>query len=133
MLMIDSLSLLLSKQNPTQAGHTLSQQLRDMVGIGTLAVDKLDGSGVAPARAKDARDVAVGWTLMEISQTRDLAEEASRFLRRETEAEGRYWQDVVKVQRAGWSVCSVPKERHTLGVRFGFSEGTAKASRLCYL
>lgn len=123
LLTLDSLSLLLSKQNPTQASLTLSQQLRDMVGIGTLGADKLHDSNVTPAKTKDQEEIAMGWTIMEINRTRDSAEEASSFLEREIEAEGKYWEDVMTVKKAGWSICKVPKERHTLGVRFGFSEG----------
>lgn len=126
MLTLDSLSLLLSKQNPTQASLTLSHQLRDMVGIGTLGSDKLDDTAavsVPEAKAKDDDEVALGWVLMEINRTRDAAAEASRFLRAETAAEARYWEDVVRVHKAGWGICSVPGERHVLGVRFGFSEG----------
>jgi mediator of RNA polymerase II transcription subunit 17 len=123
MLTLDFLSLLLSKQNPTQASVTLSQQLRDMVGIGTMGADKLHESLVTPEKAKDNEDLATGWTLMEINKTRDAAEEASAFLHREIEAESKYWEEVIAVQKAGWSICKVPQERHTLGVRFGFSEG----------
>lgn len=94
-----------------------------MVGIGTIGADKLHDSNLTPAKTKDQQDVAIGWTLMEIDKTRDAAEEATAFLRREVDVEGRYWEDVVKVQQAGWSLSRVPQERHTLGVRFGFSEG----------
>ncbi|GAP84482.2 putative mediator of RNA polymerase II transcription subunit 17 [Rosellinia necatrix] len=41
MLALDSISLLLSKENPVQAGTTLSVALRDLVGIGTLGASKL--------------------------------------------------------------------------------------------
>ncbi|KAL7800021.1 subunit 17 of mediator complex domain-containing protein [Trichoderma ceciliae] len=122
LLTLDSMSLLLSKQNPTQAGLTLSQQLRDMVGIGTLGADKLNDSNATPAKAKDQEAVAMGWTLMEINKTRDSAEEAAAFLEKEITAESKYWEDIISVKKAGWSVCRVPQERHTLGVRFGFSE-----------
>ncbi|KAJ6446829.1 mediator of RNA polymerase II transcription subunit 17 [Purpureocillium lavendulum] len=122
MLTLDSLSLLLSKQNPTQASVTLSQQLRDMVGIGTLGADKLDEPNVNESKTKSQEEVATGWTLMEINKTRNAAEAASSFLEREVETEGRYWEDVMSVKKAGWSMCKVPQERHTLGVRFGFSE-----------
>lgn len=128
MLTLDSLSLLLSKQNPTQAGLTLSQQLREMVGIGTLGADKLDEATTNEAKTKDQEEVALGWTLMEINRTRDAAEEASSLLEREVETESRYWEDVMAVKKAGWSLCRVPQERHTLGVRFGFSEGKSPAS-----
>ncbi|QYT04407.1 Mediator of RNA polymerase II transcription subunit 17 [Trichoderma simmonsii] len=116
------MSLLLSKQNPTQAGLTLSQQLRDMVGIGTLGADRLNDSNSTPAKTKDQEAVAMGWTIMEINKTRDSAEEAAAFLEKEISAESKYWEDIISVRKAGWSVCKVPQERHTLGVRFGFSE-----------
>ncbi|KAK0756555.1 hypothetical protein N5P37_010708 [Trichoderma harzianum] len=122
LLTLDSMSLLLSKQNPTQAGLTLSQQLRDMVGIGTLGADRLNDSNSTPAKTKDQEAVAMGWTIMEINKTRDSAEEAAAFLEKEISAESKYWEDIISVRKAGWSVCKVPQERHTLGVRFGFSE-----------
>lgn len=123
MLTLDSLSLLLSKQNPTTASLTLSQQLRDMVGIGTLGADKLDEPSSSEAKTKAREEVALGWTLLEINKTRDAAEDASSLLESEVEIESRYWEDVMAVKKAGWSPCRVPHERHTLGVRFGFSEG----------
>ncbi|UKZ82381.1 hypothetical protein TrVFT333_010169 [Trichoderma virens FT-333] len=122
LLTLDSMSLLLSKQNPTQAGLTLSQQLRDMVGIGTLGADRLNDSNSTPAKTKDQEAIAMGWTIMEINKTRDSAEEAAAFLEKEISAESKYWEDIISVRKAGWSVCKVPQERHTLGVRFGFSE-----------
>ncbi|KAM0417291.1 hypothetical protein ACHAPT_012732 [Fusarium lateritium] len=124
-LTLDFLSLLLSKQNPTQAGVTLSQGLREIAGIGTMGFDKLDDPSVSPTKAKDQEDVAVGWTMMEVNKTRDAAESACRFLGKEVAAEGRYWDEIVAVQKSGWSVSRVPHERHTLGVRFGFSEAAS--------
>ncbi|OAA55489.1 Mediator complex, subunit Med17 [Cordyceps fumosorosea ARSEF 2679] len=134
MLTLDSLSLLLSKQNPTQAGLTLSQQLRDMVGIGTMGADRLtdDDAPTAPAaKTTDRAAVALGWTLMEIDAARDAAEDATAFLAAEMAAEGRYWEGVMAVRQAGWSVCRVPREPPgTLGVRFGFSEAAPEFQRL---
>ncbi|KAG5919690.1 hypothetical protein E4U42_006437 [Claviceps africana] len=125
MLTLDSLSLLLSKQSPTQAGLTLSQQLRDMVGIGTLGADRLDEPTRKPNKAADEEEVAVGLALMLINQARDAAEQAGKFLQKEAEAENKYWQDVVAVKQAGWAICRVPNQRHALGVKFGFSEAAA--------
>ncbi|KAF5018421.1 hypothetical protein F66182_9595 [Fusarium sp. NRRL 66182] len=122
LLTLDFLSLLISKQNPTQAGVTLSQGLRDMVGIGTMGADKLDHSPVTPAKAQEQESIALGWTLMHIDKTRDAAEAAGSFLQKEVTAESKYWEEIVAVQKSGWSISRVPQERHTLGVRFGFSE-----------
>ena len=126
MLTLDFLSLLLSKVNPTQASVTLSQQLRDMVGIGTIGADRLDDSNITDERIRDQEATAVGRTLMEVNKNRDGAQEASTFLQRELAAEGKYWEQIVAVQKSGWSICKVPAERHTLGVRFGFSEGRSR-------
>lgn len=131
MVTLESISLLLSKQNPTTASTTLSQQLRDLVGIGTLGSDRLDASNLTPDMIQDKQTAAVGMTLMEINQTRDSAEEATKFLQKEMEAEGKYWEEVMKVQSSGWSISRMPHERHTLGVRFGFSEGAAHQVDYC--
>lgn len=123
MLTLDTLSLLISKQSPSSVTTTLSQHLRDMVGIGTLGSDKLDEPNISEARSKEQEEVAIGWTLMEIDAARTAANEAAAFLASEVEAECRYWQDVMTIKSAGWSICRVPNERQSLGVRFGFSEG----------
>ena len=124
MLTLDTLSLLLSKQNPSQASLTLSKQLREVAGIGTLGADRLEETNVTQDKEKDQEAVAIGWTLMEVSKTRDAADAASAFLQNEVESESRYWEDVVGVQSSGWSICKMPQERHTLGVKLGFDEGT---------
>ncbi|KAG5922371.1 hypothetical protein E4U61_005364 [Claviceps capensis] len=127
MLTLDSLSLLVSKQSPTQASLTLSQQLRDMVGIGTLGADRLDEpTAKPPQQPAEQEEVAMGLTLMQINQARDAADETGKFLQREVEVEGRYWRDIVAVKEAGWAICRMPKERHTLAVKFGFSEAAAE-------
>ncbi|CEI60722.1 unnamed protein product [Fusarium venenatum] len=123
LLTLDFLSLLISKQNPTQAGITLSQGLRDMVGIGTIGADKLDNSPITLAKAQEQENIALGFTLMQTNKVRDAAEAASSVLQKQVTAEGKYWEDIVAVQKSGWSITRVPMERHTLGVRFGFSEG----------
>lgn len=122
LLTLDFLSLLLSKQNPTQAGATLSTHLRELVGIGTMGADRLQGPNATEDKDKDQEDVAQGWTIMEINKTRDDAEIATAFLKNEVEAESKYWEEIMRVQKNGWAVCRMPQERHTLGVRFGFSE-----------
>lgn len=123
LLTLDFLSLLLSKQNPTQASATLSQGLRDLVGIGTMGADRLDESNITDSKVRDQEEIAIGWTLMETNKACEAAEAAREFLDREMTAEGRFWEEVVAVQKSGWSVSRVPQERHSLGVRFGFSEG----------
>lgn len=132
MLTLDSLSLLLSKQNPTQAGATLSKHLRDIVGIGTLGADKLEDTNVTVAREKDQEETAQGLTIMEINNTRESATAAAEFLEKEVELEGKYWDEIIGVQKSGWSVCKMTQDKRILGVRFGFREGKCFLSVLPY-
>jgi mediator of RNA polymerase II transcription subunit 17, fungi type len=120
---LEFISLLLSKETPVQAGLTLSQQLRDLVGIGTLGATKHHDSNITDAKAKDTRAVAAGWVLMEINNTREAIATAGSLLGKEVEYEAKFWDDVTAVSQSGWSVCRLPQEKHMLGVRFGFSEG----------
>ncbi|RFN49138.1 calcium channel yvc1 [Fusarium flagelliforme] len=117
LLTLDFLSLLISKQNPTQAGVTLSQGLRDMVGIGTIGADKLDNPPTTSAKTQEQENIALGFTLMQTNKVRDAAEAASSFLQKEVTSEGKYWEDIIAVQKSGWSITRVPMERHILGVR----------------
>lgn len=122
---MDFLSLLLSKHNPTQATLTLSKQTRDLLGIGTLMSDRLEEKSTDEAKVKEQETVSQGWTLLEVNKTRDAAQEACAFLQQEVEAESKYWEDVAGVQGSGWAICKMPREAHSLGVRFGFSESSA--------
>lgn len=94
-----------------------------MVGIGTIGADKLDNSPITSAKAQEQENIALGFTLMQTNKVRDAAEAASSVLQKQVTAEGKYWEDIIAVQKSGWSITRVPLERHTLGVRFGFSEG----------
>ncbi|OHE96621.1 RNA polymerase II mediator complex component SRB4 [Colletotrichum orchidophilum] len=127
LMTLDFISLLLSKESPAQAGVTLSQQLRDWTGIGTLGIAKREDNDEQKQRdaekTKDNRDVSLGWALLDIEKTRESADKAATHLSKEVEREAKYWNEVLSVHQAGWSMCRLPAERHTLGVRFGFSEG----------
>ncbi|KAJ3939623.1 RNA polymerase II mediator complex subunit [Colletotrichum fioriniae] len=114
--------------DPAQAGVTLSQQLRDWTGIGTLGIAKREDNEEQKQRdaekAKDNRDVSLGWALLDIEKTKESADKAATHLSKEVEREAKYWSEVLSVHQAGWSMCRLPAERHTLGVRFGFSEAS---------
>ncbi|KAI1816149.1 subunit 17 of mediator complex-domain-containing protein [Poronia punctata] len=122
MLALDFVSLLLSKENPVQAGTTLSPALRDLVGIGTLGASKLKDFNVTEAQKQDDLAVATGWRVMGINNMVDSAMSAAERLEKEVEAEAKYWADILAVSEDGWTVCALPNQPHTLGVRFGFAE-----------
>ncbi|KAI8948090.1 subunit 17 of mediator complex-domain-containing protein [Xylaria longipes] len=122
MLALDSISLLLSKEAPVQAGTTLSPTLRELVGIGTLGASKLKEPNVTEDQIRNDLSVATGWRVMGINNMVDSVLAAAERLEKEIELETKYWADVLAVSDDGWTVCALPQEPYTLGVRFGFSE-----------
>ena len=120
---LDLVSLLLTKENPTGAGLTLRQDLRDLVGIGTLASQKHAESNVTKDTLSEYGEVTAGWNILAIDETRESAQKVAELLDNEIDKEARYWADILSVSERGWSICRLPREKHTLGVRFGFNEG----------
>lgn len=106
--------------------------LRELVGIGTLGAVKVHSSNVTPGRTRDDELVSNGWTILDISSARATAARAASQLAREAALEERFWADVMAVRNAGWAVCRLPHEHHTLGVRFGFSECWSFYLGICY-
>lgn len=124
MYALDFISLLLSKDTPVQAGLSLSQYIRDAAGMGTLGADRLSISRVTDAQKQDNKRIARGWKAQNIDKTVDSILASATRLEKEIETETRYWEQVLAVSEKGWALCRLPQERQTLGVRFGFSEGT---------
>ncbi|KAI1766802.1 subunit 17 of mediator complex-domain-containing protein [Hypoxylon sp. FL1150] len=126
MLSLDFVSLLLSKERPSDTSLPLSEALRERVGIGTLGATKLKDSNVTEARRHEDLAIATGWRLMGVNSMVDSVVAAAEKLEKEMEREAKYWADVMAVSESGWAVCALPHEKHTLGVRFGFSESAAE-------
>lgn len=122
MLCLDFVSLLLSKEKPSDTSLPLSEPLRERVGIGTLGASLLKESNVTEARRHNDLTIATGWRLMGVNNMVDSVVAAAEKLEKEMELEAKYWADVLAVSENGWTVCALPQEPHTLGVRFGFAE-----------
>ncbi|KAJ8121047.1 hypothetical protein O1611_g10202 [Lasiodiplodia mahajangana] len=122
MFAVDTVSLLLSKESPVQASTTISPGLRDAVGIGTLGASKLKDPPTTAAQTQNDLSIATGWRVMGINNMVDSVLAAAERLEKEIENETKYWADVLAVSDDGWTVCALPQEQHTLGVRFGFAE-----------
>ncbi|KAL5906598.1 RNA polymerase II mediator complex subunit [Pyricularia oryzae] len=124
MMTQDLVSLLMSKENPTTAKTTISPHIASLKLIGTLGADKLAAPQVNAARILDGKTMATGWKLIEVDKTVDSVMVAATRLQKEISLETAYWAEVLGVSEKGWSVCRLPYEKQTLGVRFGFSEST---------
>jgi mediator of RNA polymerase II transcription subunit 17 len=123
MFALDFVSLLISKDQPNQASLSISPFLREHVGMGTLGADKVQASKVTEAQKEDSKRIAKGWKIQNLNKTADSILASATRLEKEIELETAYWKQVLAISENGWAICRLPNEKHTLGVRFGFSEG----------
>ncbi|KAI9820326.1 MAG: RNA polymerase II mediator complex subunit [Pycnora praestabilis] len=119
---LDFVSLLLSKETPRQAEVSMSPYLREHVPTGSIGADRTPLPQLSEAEQRDREKVSQGWKLEGLNSAADSLLRSANRLEREMEQESRYWEQILAVQEKGWSVCRLSHEKHTLGVRFGFSE-----------
>lgn len=93
------------------------------MGLGTLGADKIHISRVTEAQKQDSKRIAKGWKVQSLNNAVDSILASATRLEKEIELETKYWEQVLAVSENGWAICRLPNEKHTLGVRFGFSEG----------
>ena len=101
----------------------MSAYLKQHVPRGSLGAERVQAPAESPADGKDRELVQMGWKLQSLNSAADSLIESATRLGTEMEQEGRYWEEVLAIDRKKWSLCRMPRERHTLGVRFGFLEG----------
>ncbi|KAK3363359.1 subunit 17 of mediator complex-domain-containing protein [Lasiosphaeria hispida] len=119
---LNLISLLLSKETPVQAATTLTPELRNLVGIGSLGATTLDApTTLTQSRIPDNKMAAIGMRLLAVNKAADSLESAAKRLETEINLETMYWNEVREASERGWSVFRHPDEPHTMGVKFGFS------------
>lgn len=120
---LDFVSLLLSKHTPRQAELTLSPYLKQNLPMGSLEAQVLQMPQKTDNESVQEEKTPLGWKINALTSTADsLLRSASR-LEQEVEQETKYWGQVLAVKEQGWPICRLPREKHTLGVRYGFAEG----------
>ena len=120
---LDFVSLLLSKHVPAPAQSTISPYLRQTLPLGSLGADIGQAPQVSDIEKHNQEMVSIGWRMQSLSGAADsLLKSASR-LEGEIGRETAYWNQVLAVKEKGWPLCRLPREKHTLGVRYGFAEG----------
>ena len=67
--------------------------------------------------------ISMGWKLQSLDSVADTLLRSAARLEQEMERETKYWGQVLAIKEQGWSLCRLPGERHTLGVKYGFGEG----------
>lgn len=121
---LDLLSLWMSKERPTQAMGTLDNELRQLVGIGTIDSTKLHEPIDREGRQRDNIMVVTGQRLLSVNESASKLQLAASRLQQECGRETKYWQDVHDVSGRGWPVARHPGDPSTMSVKFGFSEST---------
>ncbi|MCJ1472780.1 RNA polymerase II mediator complex subunit [Lambiella insularis] len=119
---LDFVSLLLSQHIPKQAEGSMSPHVKQHVPMGSLGAEVVQSPQKAESKHKDDGLVSTGWRLQSLGTTANALLASATRLEREMELEAKHWEQVLSVQAGGWSLCRLPQERHTLGVRYGFSE-----------
>ena len=119
------MSLLLSQHVPQQVEKTINPYIKNALPLGVLGTDTVQVPQQTEAQKESERLVSIGWKMQSLNSVADsLLNSASR-LEQEIERETKYWEKVLAVKGNGWSICRLPREKHTLGVKYGFSEGTS--------
>ncbi|KAH0290697.1 hypothetical protein M436DRAFT_40795 [Aureobasidium namibiae CBS 147.97] len=122
LIALDFVSLLISKDAPKQADLTMSPHLKQFIKPGTLAMDVWHN--VPPNKDQEKVDdtIARGWRMQSLQASADSLLGAATRLEKNVRKETHYWEQVLSVSDKGWSVSRLPREKHNLGVRFGFLE-----------
>ncbi|KAG9941541.1 hypothetical protein KCU85_g9572, partial [Aureobasidium melanogenum] len=122
LIALDFVSLLISKEAPKQADLTMSPHLKQFIKPGTLAMDMWQN--VPPNKEQEKVDdtIARGWRLQSLQSSADSLLGAATRLENDVRRETHYWEQVLSVSDKGWSISRLPREKHNLGVRFGFLE-----------
>lgn len=89
---------------------------------GILDFDRSDASRVTKTQDDTAKATAAGWSLSSLNASADKLLGAAQRLEKEMEKETKYWGQILSVSEKGWSTRRMPREPHTVGVWFGFSE-----------
>ncbi|KAK7751124.1 RNA polymerase II mediator complex subunit [Diatrype stigma] len=130
-LALEFVSLLISKEDPTRANKTMSHELREIAGIGTLGASMLKDSNMTVARLKDDTAVGTGWKLIGTSNMVNSVTASLEKLEEEMLLESRYWDDISAIRMAGFRICRLPHEPRTLAVRYGFPESAPMFYEQC--
>jgi len=129
LIALDFVSLLLSK-DLKHAESTISPILKQSVPSGTLGIDMWANMPEDLDRVEQDKILARGCRTRALRGSADALMKASTRLNNTVRREDRYWREITKVQKDGWAICRVPRQKGLLGVKYGFPESRGQfASR----
>lgn len=108
----------------------MSPFLKQKVPIGALGAETVNIPKASDAEkhimGRDREAVALGWRTQSLTRSAESLGQSAKRLGQEVGRETTYWGSILSVKDEGWSLCRMPNEKHTLGVRYGFAEGKLK-------
>ena len=120
---LDFISLLMSQRTPGPASLTLSPFIKQNLPLGCLGVEVVQSPSISDAQKEKDEMVSTGWRMQSLNDAAGSLLKSATRLEHEIEKETTYWDQVLVVKNKGWPLSRLPREKHTLGVRHGFSEG----------
>ena len=103
----------------------MSPYLKQNLPLGILAGEVSQASRVSDADKLKQGLTSIGWRMHSLNKSVDTLLHSASRLEEEMERETRYWEQILAIKERGWSISRLPRERHTLAVRYGFAEAHA--------
>jgi mediator of RNA polymerase II transcription subunit 17, fungi type len=122
LMALDFISLLLSVPGG-KGEQSMSPVLKEHVPIASMGAQVIERT--ADESKRDISLVAKGWKLESFNSAADSLLRSSARLESEIQQETSYWEQVLLVKEKGWTMCRMPGEKHTLGVKYGFREASS--------
>lgn len=117
-----SIALLQTKYQPSIASVSLSNEIKSMVPVGSLAADVWDPERANPRDpARETQDaiLASKIRMRELQDSADGLLAAATRLKENVRQETQFWEEVMSVSDRGWKISRIPGTHH-LGVHYGF-------------
>ena len=77
-------------------------------------------------RRDDEETISQGHRIKSLTKSAESLLNAATRLNEEVEKETKYWEQILSIRERGWSITRMPREKHNLAVRFGFSDATGE-------
>ena len=122
LITLDVVSLVASKFVPKQAEMTMSPALKQQLKPGALGIDMWNNMQPNAEDQETDNAIARSWKMQSLQASADSLLAAASRLEKDVRRETHYWDQVLSLTDRGWSLCRMPREKHNLGVRFGFLE-----------
>ena len=103
----------------------MSPYLKEHVPSASVGAETLQVPPMSDTESQSQEMISMGWRMQSLTTAADSLLTSATRLQKEIGKETTYWDQVLSIKEGGWSVCQLPREKHTLGVRYGFLEAHA--------